>query len=122
MPRSRRWCGLTWPVPAAYLRGAFARQSRTALRRYLDLVHALGAELSISSSLAEVTPGLAALAEQAGDGSSHRADEPYRRALTGIYARLAATYMALSGEAPPRPRAIARRACTRWARVPRVPA
>ena len=90
-------------VTAQVMRGAFARQSRTALRRYLDLVHALGAELSISSSLAEVTPGLAALAEQAGDGSSHRADEPYRRALTGIYARLAATYMALSGEAPPRP-------------------
>ena len=90
-------------VTAQVMRGAFARQSRTTLRRYLDLVHALGAELSISSSLAEVTPGLAALAEQAGDGSSHRADEPYRRALTGIYARLAATYMALSGEAPPRP-------------------
>ena len=90
-------------VTAQVMSGAFARQSRTALRRYLDLVHALGAELSISSSLAEVTPELAALAEQAGDASSQRADEPYRRALTGVYARLAATYLALTGEPPPRP-------------------
>jgi phosphoenolpyruvate carboxylase len=85
------------------MRRALARQSRAALGRYLDCVHALGAELSISSGLAEITPGLAALAESSGDIAPHRADEPYRRALTGIYARLAATYGALSGEPPPRP-------------------
>ena len=38
-----------------------------------------------------VTPELQALAERSGDDSPHRADEPYRRALIGIYARLAAT-------------------------------
>jgi len=35
-----------------------------------------------------------------------RADEPYRRAITGIYARLAATYIRLTGLAPPRPASV----------------
>ena len=37
------------------------------------------------------------LAESSPDTNEHRQDEPYRRALTGIYARLAATLRALSG-------------------------
>jgi phosphoenolpyruvate carboxylase len=37
------------------------------------------------------------LAESSPDTSEHRQDEPYRRALTGIYARLAATLAELSG-------------------------
>ena len=89
-------------VTADVMRRVLSRQSRAALGRYLDGVHALGAELSISSSLAEITPELAALAEASGDTAPHRADEPYRRALSGIYARLAATFAASSGEAPPR--------------------
>ena len=50
-----------------------------------------------------VTPELEALAEASGDEGAARRDEPYRRAITGIYARLAATYARLSGRAPPRP-------------------
>src|SRR5258708_16695369 len=34
------------------------------------------------------------------------AEEPYRRAITGIYARLAATYLRLTGQAPPRPASV----------------
>ena len=34
-------------------------------------------------------------------------DEPYRRAITGCYARLAATYKNLTGRAPPRPASVA---------------
>ncbi len=90
-------------VTAAVMRQALAKQSRAALRMYLDRIHALGAELSISAGLAGVTPELQALADAAHDPSPHRADEPYRRALTGVYARLAATYPRLTGEAPPRP-------------------
>jgi phosphoenolpyruvate carboxylase len=90
-------------VTAEVMRRALARQSRAALGDYLERVHALGAELSISSSLAAITPELATLADGSHDSAPHRADEPYRRALTGIYARLAATYGALTGEAPPRP-------------------
>ncbi|WP_337225207.1 phosphoenolpyruvate carboxylase, partial [Proteus terrae] len=37
------------------------------------------------------------LADASPDHSEHRKDEPYRRALIGIYARLAATLQALSG-------------------------
>ncbi|MEO8114531.1 MAG: phosphoenolpyruvate carboxylase, partial [Phenylobacterium sp.] len=89
-------------VTAQVMRQAMARQSRAALRAYLDDIHALGAELSLSARLAQVTPELQALADAAHDASPQRADEPYRQALTGVYARLAATYPLLTGEAPAR--------------------
>jgi phosphoenolpyruvate carboxylase len=38
-----------------------------------------------------------ALAERSPDHNEHRSDEPYRRALIGMYARLAATLHALTG-------------------------
>ncbi len=84
-------------VSAATLATALARQSETALRWYLTQVHELGAELSNSATLTEVTPALQALADGSGDNSPHREDEPYRRALIGMYARLAATLHALTG-------------------------
>lgn len=84
-------------VDARTLRRALARQSETALRFYLDEVHALGVELSTSAMLAPVTPEMQALAERSPDTSVHRLDEPYRRALIGLYARLAATLQALTG-------------------------
>ena len=90
-------------VTDAVQRQAFARQSQAALLNYLERMHALGAELSLSSTLAKVTPALQALADASGDASPQRGDEPYRRALRGVYARLAATYPILTGEAPPRP-------------------
>ena len=90
-------------VTADVMRHAMRRQSRAALTLYLDQIHQLGAELSMSARLAAVTPQLQALADSAHDASLSRADEPYRQALTGIYARLAANYPLLTGEAPPRP-------------------
>jgi phosphoenolpyruvate carboxylase len=84
-------------VSAATLQRALERQSETALRFYLTEIHELGAELSVSQTLTRVTPEMAALAERSPDRSEHRADEPYRRALTGMYARLAATLQALTG-------------------------
>jgi phosphoenolpyruvate carboxylase len=90
-------------VTAEVLRRAMARQSQAALKTYLEDIHALGAELSMSARLAGATPELQALADAAHDTSPHRADEPYRQALTGIYARLAASYVRLAGEPPPRP-------------------
>ena len=71
-------------------------------------MHALGAELSISTELATTTnDAVAALAEKSGDTYAARRDEPYRRAITGIYARLAATYVALTGHVAPRPPSVA---------------
>jgi len=84
-------------VTAATLRHALARQAEVALRFYLTEVHELGAELSMSGTLAPVTPEMAALAAASPDQNVHRADEPYRRALIGIYARLAATLHHLTG-------------------------
>ena len=89
-------------VTADVMREAMRWQSRAALRVYLDAIHTLGGELSVSARLAKVTPALQALADKANDPSLQRADEPYRQALTGVYARLAATYPRLTGEPPMR--------------------
>ncbi|KPF55963.1 phosphoenolpyruvate carboxylase [beta proteobacterium AAP51] len=84
-------------VTAATLSHALKRQAEVALRFYLTEVHELGAELSISGTLAPVSPAMQALAAASPDTNPHRQDEPYRRALIGIYARLAATLQALTG-------------------------
>ena len=94
-------------VDGAVMRQALQWQSRAALGHYLEAVHALGAELSISAELTGVSPALRALAEAAHDPSQQRADEPYRQALTGVYARLAASHLELTGEPAPRPPALA---------------
>jgi phosphoenolpyruvate carboxylase len=93
-------------VTAETLSYALKRQAMTALDYYLDELHALGAELSISSTFAPVSPELVRLADASGDPSPHRADEPYRRAITGIYARLAAAYVSLTRAQPARPTAV----------------
>jgi phosphoenolpyruvate carboxylase len=83
-------------------RHAITRQSSTALDHYLEEVHALGSELSQSLRVVSVTAQLHTLAERSPDPSEHRRDEPYRRALTGIYARLAATSRKLDQHTPVR--------------------
>ncbi len=84
-------------VTAATLELALRRQSETVLRHHLREVHFLGAELSTSLMLVGVTPEMQALADRSPDRSEHRKDEPYRRALIGMYARLAATLHELTG-------------------------
>ena len=84
-------------VSAQTLEYALRRQSEVALRHYLTEVHYLGGELSISAMLTDCTVEMQTLAEQSPDQNEHRKDEPYRRALTGIYARLAATLRNLTG-------------------------
>ena len=84
-------------VSAATLRMALRRQSETVLRFYLTEVHELGAELSLSALLCPVSADMLALAARSPDQSEHREDEPYRRALVGIYARLASTLHELTG-------------------------
>ena len=84
-------------VGANTLAYALRRQCEVALRHYLTEVHYLGGELSLSSILVEVTPEMQALADRSPDSSEHRRDEPYRRALAGMYSRLAATLKAFTG-------------------------
>ncbi len=84
-------------VSADTLAYALRRQAEVALRHYLTEVHYLGGELSLSAMLVDFTPEMGALAESSPDTNQHRLDEPYRRALTGVYARLAATLKDLTG-------------------------
>ncbi|MBB5704962.1 phosphoenolpyruvate carboxylase [Sphingopyxis panaciterrulae] len=94
-------------VTAETLRLATGRNAAAVLGHYLNAVHALGAELSVSSALVPVPAAVEALAEASGDTAPSRRDEPYRRALSGIYARLAATHAGIVGKPPPRPSALA---------------
>jgi phosphoenolpyruvate carboxylase len=84
-------------VTAQTLQLAMSRQSQVALRHYLAEIHQLGAELSMSGRLINVSADMQALAERSPDHNPHRSDEPYRRALTGVYARLASTLEQLTG-------------------------
>ncbi|MBM6576853.1 phosphoenolpyruvate carboxylase [Microvirga sp. SRT01] len=93
-------------VTAASLTLALGRASEAVLGYYCDTIHALGAELSISSLRIDIDPAVEALANASGDTATSRQDEPFRRALSGIYARLAATYQALTGKGAPRPGAL----------------
>jgi len=93
-------------VVADSLRLALDRSSKTLLLDYLEQLNSLGAELSISNELAPVSAAVVELARKSGDMNAARADEPYRRAITGIYARLAASYVRLTGQVPPRPASV----------------
>jgi phosphoenolpyruvate carboxylase len=84
-------------VNAQTLQQALKRQAEVALRHYLTEVHYLGSELSLSAMLVDFPPAMKALAEKSPDTNAHRMDEPYRRALTGMYSRLAATLKELTG-------------------------
>jgi phosphoenolpyruvate carboxylase len=85
-------------VTAAVLRTAQMLHARLLFSHYLEETNLLGRELGLSARLSTVPAQVHALAERSGDPSPHRQDEPYRRAITGIYARLAATSEGLAGE------------------------
>ena len=88
-------------VDATTLDAALSAQAAVVIGHYLIELNALGGELSMSSASTAVSPALAVLAEASGDTAASRADEPYRRALSGIYARTAASHRALTGRDPP---------------------
>jgi len=89
-------------VTAEVLERTLRMQSSRVFDFYLDQLHALGGELSLTTLVADVSPELTALAERSPDNSPQRRDEPYRRALTGLYARVAATARALDQREPMR--------------------
>jgi phosphoenolpyruvate carboxylase len=76
---------------------ALRRQCETALRHYLVEIRELSGELSMSTRLVVCTAELQALADRSGDDNAQRLDEPYRRALNGVEARLAASLRNLTG-------------------------
>src|ERR1035437_1874185 len=85
-------------VTAEVMRGTLRLQSSRVLRFYLEELHVLGSELSLAAHLADVSKDLRALAERSPDTSPHRSGEPYRLAVSGIYARLTATALKLDVE------------------------
>jgi len=85
-------------VTAEVMRGTLRVQSSRVLRFYLEELHILGSELSLAAHLADVSKDLRALAERSPDPSPHRSGEPYRLAVSGIYARLTATASKLDVE------------------------
>jgi phosphoenolpyruvate carboxylase len=91
-------------VGAATLELALAQQARLAFEHYLHEVNELGRELPVSTRIRAAPPEIEAAAAASGDDSPYRSDEPYRRIVSGIYARLAATARSLCGlEAVPAP-------------------
>jgi phosphoenolpyruvate carboxylase len=84
-------------VSGATLEHALAQQARVAFAHYLQEAHELGRELALSTRIRPAPPEIEAAAAASGDESLYRRDEPYRRIVSGIYARLAATAEALAG-------------------------
>jgi phosphoenolpyruvate carboxylase len=90
-------------VTSDVMRGTLRLQSSRVMNFYLEELHVLGSELSLAAHLADVSDELRALAGRSPDTSPHRSGEPYRLAVSGIYARLTATAVRLEVETHRRP-------------------
>ena len=88
-------------VTANVLRQTLRLQSGRALSFYLDELRHLGGELSLDEHLVRVSAELKGLADRPPDRTYPRPEEPYRRAVSWIYARLAAAARALNASVPP---------------------
>ena len=87
-------------VTAATLEYAVRRQAEVVLDHYLFEINTLGTELSLSDEFVSVSGALKDLAASDEHTTLHQIDEPYRRALTTCYSRLAATRRNLIGRWP----------------------
>ena len=85
-------------VTADVLERTLSRQTETVLEYYFNEVNSLSSRLSLAEGLVSVSDALRELAAKSQDASRQRSDEPYRRALIGIYERLAGTWRALLGK------------------------
>jgi phosphoenolpyruvate carboxylase len=88
-------------VDAEVLRETLALQADRAFIFYFAEVRKLRRELTLASLHAETSPALQSLAEQSAGHTAHQADEPYRRAMLTIHAKLSATYTMLFGRPAP---------------------
>jgi phosphoenolpyruvate carboxylase len=84
-------------VGASTLEIAASQQGRLILGHYLEEVNLLGRELGLAGRLMKTPPEVLEQAARSGDASDYRRDEPYRRVVSGIYSRLAATAQKLVG-------------------------
>ncbi|HEX2331814.1 MAG TPA: phosphoenolpyruvate carboxylase [Burkholderiales bacterium] len=95
-------------VDAAVMRGALAQQAALVLVHYLEETGHLYRELALSARIRAVPSELEAFAAASGDTAAYRRDEPYRRAMSGIHARLAAAAESLAGVKANPPATVAR--------------
>ena len=84
-------------VNEAVVRAALAQHAGLILSHYLEEVGHLYKELALSARIHAAPAEIEALAAASGENSAYRRDEPYRRAIAGIYARLAAAAETLAG-------------------------
>ena len=90
-------------VGADSLKYALGSASRALLNAYLAAGPCAGqGAVGLDRAGRRCSLKCVGLADASGDDYEGRRDEPYRRALTGIYARLAATYQFFTGQAPAR--------------------
>jgi phosphoenolpyruvate carboxylase len=87
-------------VTAPVLRFAVESQATEAYRHHLVELADLAVSLSMSTRLVAPTAALLELADRSHDDSRFRADEPYRRALRGMHARLWAMANSALDEVP----------------------
>jgi phosphoenolpyruvate carboxylase len=78
-------------VTADVLRATLRAQAARALGFYLAELLQLASQLSLAQSLCACSNELRSIAESSSDDSPHHLDEPYRRAIYGIRARLERT-------------------------------
>ena len=95
-------------VNAAVMRGALTQQAGLVFAHYLEELSHLYKELALSARIHAAPAEIEALAAASGESSPYRRDEPYRRAISGIYSRLAATAESLAGAKPNPPAAAVR--------------
>ncbi|WP_297458704.1 phosphoenolpyruvate carboxylase [Ferrovum sp.] len=82
-------------VTAEVTQHAMCRHSAVVMEFYLTQLMTLRGELSLSFRLVQVSPEVMALAERSPERTDSRLEEPYRRALTHIHARLFQTALRL---------------------------
>ena len=87
-------------VTAPVLQLAVESQASLTYEHHLVELHRLSRELSMSLRLITPTPALMKLADRSADDSPFRADEPYRRAMRGIHARMWAMAATVLDEVP----------------------
>jgi phosphoenolpyruvate carboxylase len=84
-------------VTASVMRQALAMQSAHAFAHYRRELELLSLELSLDTRLIKISPELEALAAAGDSVLLHRDNEPYRRAIAAILARLDETVRRLDG-------------------------
>ncbi|NDU80188.1 MAG: phosphoenolpyruvate carboxylase, partial [Ferrovum sp.] len=84
-------------VTAEVMEHALHRHTAVLFEFYLNQLLTMRTELSLSSRLVRITPEVELMAEQSPETTDARMEEPYRRAVTHIHARLHQTLRRLMG-------------------------